>query len=206
MQDQRQQQEPGFFEENKRLVNNSIGISQILSLFLCYWLRRSGTIGDRFGGWQIALSFILFPVLVILFMGPQEPESYEIPFLSTFMFISLCLAASNAIRRRELAGQGARYHSRYSGVSLFYPWCGTDELQLKGVVEASVIMLGGASSCIFAPTFGVMLIVCAVAQAISIEYERLKHESIKREMRDAMEDQRYMQSMWEEVQDEQNIR
>ena len=187
-------------QDTKQMVNIVIWAAQVLAVIPRIWWSRSGTIGDRYMGYQGPLAIIVFPILVILIMGSTQPEPYEIHLLGLFWFITLCRLAGHKNVRNNLEKKGIIQHSLYGGTSIFTPWAGTDEIRTKQITEPTAGTLIGGITCLISPALGIGFIICSVAQAIAMEFERMKTVAVKRQMRDALYEQRLMSEYMDEIQ------
>ena len=196
---QKQSPDPGSpIQDMKTGINATIGISQILSMPIRYWFSQNGTIGERYGGWQGPVSLIVFPVVAILAMGSYPAQQYELYVLGLVWLLTVARVAGHANVRRENAKKGVVFHSQYSGTSVFWKE-GRDEVRCMQSYDSGAGLVAGILLCILSPATGGMVIVCSIANIIAMEFERQKVAAIKRDMRDAMQEQEVMKMYMDEV-------
>jgi hypothetical protein len=147
------------------------------------WLRRPGTCGARFFGFQAMLSFFVVPLTVSSFEVRDPRFAVVIYFLGATMLWMFVHNAARWVKQYR----GNYRHSYYKGDS----WLPGPNKRAWGVYEPLLCMGLGLLSIGVSPAFGLWVFTAAFALAIGQGLLEAKDASVVRRRRDAMLDQQY---------------
>lgn len=164
------------FQEMRQQVNLLVALTQIISAPVEPWLRKAGSIGERYFGFHLAMGLVAMLVLPALVFPTHDLRPVLAVLLAT-IFVLVCHRIKGAYLRRK----GLIVHSRYSGT----PFLPGDEIKAKTVWEPFLVMLAGGAMCLLSPPLGAWMIAAGVCLGFAHGYQQDAENARLRAMRDA---------------------
>lgn len=175
---------PDFIKDTFDLIQFFIVASRVIAAPVEPWLRKPGTVGERYWGLPAAVGLVAFPMLCCL-IGSTHPTLYEFDCIVLFWFGTVGFLLLHRIKRFQLQRRGVFSHSWSVGESWFDPKDGKDLLNVRTRFEVTAVLMVGLGLLPFSCGLGVTLGIAAVALIINSEMLRLQEAAQVRSLQDA---------------------
>lgn len=149
------------------------------------WLRRIGTVGERYHPISVPIGFLLY-FLMSCYIGSQHPMPDELFGICFFFVLTSIWLIFHRVQRVILRSKGQRHHSLYWGDSVFDR--GGRRLSLPQRALAECLVTWGFA-ILYMPLssgMGITLLVAGVALVVNAALMHLQESAITRSMHDAL--------------------
>lgn len=187
---QQQQQLSGRpFEDARRQLNTFIGLCQIVSGLLRFFLCWPGSGGARSVTYQTFMGWLFVPLF-----AAYSSQNSDVMGLMVFWKVSFYAALAHAVCGLVRRAGGRVVHSRYIGDSILPGSPGI----VKGVCEPLLVIALGYFTRCYDPALGAYWMLSGCALAVSVQYSLAADRAAVRGIRDARFYQEYLMSLTRE--------
>lgn len=181
---------PDFIKDTFDLFNFFAFAARVIAAPAEAWLRKPGTVGERYWNVSGPIGLVAFPMLCCL-IGSACPMPLEFVGIVGFWFGTVGMLLVHRIRRVHLHRQGYFWHSMYIGDSWFDPKNQRDRLPVRTRHEVTAVVVAAFLSVPI--SFGLCgtLFIVAFALTLNSEMLRMQEAARLRSMQDAYLDARH---------------